>query len=98
MVFSIMARWNWKGARELEALAKGSGKTRELMTAIGMLYLSDMHKRFVSFSKGGGTWAKLDAKTVRRKGRTSVGTKVTVNTKKTGGKTAILVDTGAALP
>lgn len=79
----------------MEALARGNSQTAALMTAIGTLYLSDMHKRYRKFSKGGGNWKKLKPATVKRKGRTGKkSAKVKVNTKKTGGRTAILVDKG----
>ena len=88
-----------RGIKKLRRMAKGQDPAvPNLLTDIGNLYLAAMVKRYKKFSKGGGHWHKLDAETVKRKGnkknKKRKRQKVTVNQKKTGGPTAILVDNG----
>ena len=87
MVFSFMAKskgmkWDMRGIKKLRRMAKGNDPAvKGLLMDIGKLYLNAMVKRYRKYSKGGGDWAPLDPKTIKRR--------------RGGGKgVATLVDTG----
>lgn len=90
--------WDLKGLRQLQKFLKGNDPLfRKTMTSIGTLYQVFTDKRYDKFSKGGGTWRKLKPKTVERKSKKGGGrgtARATVNQRRTGGPTAILVDNG----
>lgn len=76
--------------------ASGSGPIRKTMLhQIGVVYLAFVKRRYVKFSRGGGNWKPLAKSTVSRRRKPSGRTaRSKVNQKKTGGKAAILRDTG----
>lgn len=76
--------------------ATGTGAFVDLMNQWSRRYLGFARRRYVRFSRGGGDWPPLAPATVRkrRKGKTG---KLGVDAKRTGGRVAILRDTGTLL-
>lgn len=71
----------------------GSGPVRQMLRQWGRRYLGFTKKRFVKLSRGGGGWKPLASSTIRRR-RKPRGTTARSKTRRTGGKAAILRDTG----
>ncbi len=72
-------------------------EVRGMLRKWGTRYLGEMERRYAKFSRGGGDWPALKPSTVRtrRRGGKKRGgvNKPKVNTRRTGGKVAILRDT-----
>lgn len=79
--------------------AGGNGPIRKTMLhQIGVIYLAFTKRRYVKFSRGGGSWKPLAKSTVSRRRRPSGRTaRSKVNRKKTGGNAAILRDTSTLI-
>ena len=81
----------------------GGGLARRMLRQWGVRYLSFVKRRFVKFSRGGGDWKPLAPSTVRGRGRTRSGrrrrraARAVVRQKGTGGRVAILRNTGTLL-
>lgn len=71
----------------------GSGPVRTMLRQWGRRYLGFTKKRFVKLSRGGGGWKPLAPSTVRGR-RKPRGKTARSKTRRTGGKAAILRDTG----
>ena len=71
----------------------GSGPVRQMLRQWGRRYLGFTKKRFLKPSRGGGDWKALAPSTIRGR-RKPRGTTARSKTRRTGGKAAILRDTG----
>lgn len=74
----------------------GSGPIRQMTRQWGRRYLGFVKKRFVKLSRGGGGWKALASSTIRGR-RKPRGKTARSKTRRTGGKAAILRDTGTLL-
>ena len=71
----------------------GSGPIRQMLRQWGRRYLGFTKKRFLKLSRGGGDWKALAPSTIRGR-RKPRGTTARSKTRRTGGKAAILRNTG----
>ena len=74
----------------------GSGPIRQMLRQWGRRYLGFTKKRFLKLSRGGGDWKALASSTIRGR-RKPRGKTARSKTRRTGGKVAILRDTGTLL-